>query len=108
MQQTYSGLSLGTPVSAKEYTKQFKNNNNTVLPTETKRLDIEMNQSDWNDDENSTPHRDASLQPPPPSASQHSETSPKTITPTDHAFGGVHRKTGFPTGNTRSTAVVSS
>ena len=36
MQQAYSGLSLGTPVCAKEYTEQFKKNNNTVLLTETK------------------------------------------------------------------------
>ena len=36
MQQAYSQLSLGTPVRAKEYTEQFKKNNNTVLLTETK------------------------------------------------------------------------
>ena len=107
MQQAYSGLSLGTPIRAKEYTEQFKKNNNTVLLTEMKRLDIAMDQSDWNDNEDSTPHGDTSSQLPPPSASEHSETSPKTITLTDHTFGGAHRKTGFPTGNTRSTVVVS-
>ena len=46
MQQAYSGLSLGTPVQAKEYTEQFKKNNNTVLLTETKRLDIATDQSE--------------------------------------------------------------
>ena len=66
MQQAYSGLSLGTPIRAKEYTEQFKKNNNTVLLTETKRLDIETDQSDWNDHEDSTPQGDASSQLPPP------------------------------------------
>ena len=107
MQQAYSGLLLGTPVCAKEYTKQFKKNNNTVLLTETKRLDIATNQGDWNDDEDFSSHGHPSLQPPQPSASAYSETLPKTITPSDHAFGSARRKTGFPMGSTRSTAVVS-
>ena len=46
MQQTYSGLLLGTPVHAKEYTEQFKKNNNMILLTETKHLDIAPNESD--------------------------------------------------------------
>ena len=66
MQQAYSGLSFGTPVRAKEYTEQFKKNNNTVLLTETKRLDITTDESEWNDDEDSTQHGDASSQLPPP------------------------------------------
>ena len=106
MQQVYSGLSFGTPVRAEEYTEQFKKNNNTVLLTETKRLDIATDQSNWNDDKDSTPHQQSS-QPPLPSASEDSETSPKTITPSHHTFSGAHRKTGFPIGNTRSTVVVS-
>ena len=36
IQHAYPGLSLGTPVRAKEYTEQFKKNNNTVLLTKTK------------------------------------------------------------------------
>ena len=107
MQQAYSGLSLGTSVRAKEYTEQFKKNNNTVLLTETKRLDIATDLSDWNDDKDFSSHRHSSALLPLPSASADSETSPKTITPTDHTYGGAHRKTGFPTGSTRSTAVVS-
>ena len=96
MQQAYSGLSLGTPVRAKEYTEQFKKNNNTVLLTETKQLDIATAKSDWNVDEGYTSHRHPSSQLPLPSASEDSET----ITPSDHTFGGARRKTGFPTGNT--------
>ena len=53
-----TGLSLGTPVHAKEYTEQFKKNNNTVLLTETKRLDIVPNESDWDDDQDFTSHGD--------------------------------------------------
>ena len=74
--------------------------------TETKRLNIATDQSDWNDDDFSS-HGHSSLQLPLPSASADSETSPKTITPSDHAFSGARRKTGFPMGSTRSTAVVS-
>ena len=108
MQQTYSGLLLGTPVHAKEYTKQFKKNNNTVLLTKTKQLDIAPNESDWDDDQDFTSHGDTAAPPPPPVASAHTDTVPKTITPTENAFGGVQRKTNFSTGKNRSMAVISS
>ena len=35
MQQAYTSLTLGMPVRAKEYSKQFKKNNNTLVLTET-------------------------------------------------------------------------
>ena len=56
MQQAYSGLLLGTPVHAKEYTEQFKKNNNTVLQTEMKHLNIVPDQSDWDDHQDFTSH----------------------------------------------------
>ena len=108
MQQTYSGLSLETPVCAKEYTEQFKKNNNTVLLTKTKWLDIAPNESDWDDDQDFTSHGDMAALLPPPVASADTDTVPKTITPTKNAFGGVQRKTNFSTGKNRSTAVISS
>ena len=89
MQQTYSRLSLGTPVCAKEYTEQFKKNNNTILLTETKHLDIAPNESDWDDDQDFTSHGDTALPPPPPVNSTKIDTVPKTITPTENAFGGA-------------------
>ena len=89
MQQTYSWLSLVTPVHAKEYTEQFKKNNNTVLLIETKWLDIVPNESDWDDDQDFTSDGDTAAPPPPPVASAHTDTVPKTITPTENAFGGV-------------------
>ena len=89
MQQTYSGLSLGTPVRAKEYTEQFKKNNNTILLTETKRLDIAPNESDWDDDQDFTSHGDTASPPPSPVDSTETDTVPKTITPTENAFGGA-------------------
>ena len=107
MKQTYSGLSLGTPVHAKEYTEQFKKNNNTVLLTETKQLDIVPNESDWDDNQDFTSHGDTTAPPPPPVASAHTDTVPKTITPSKNTFGGVQRKTNFSTGKNRSTAVIS-
>ena len=36
MQQAYTGLTLGTPVRAKEYSEQFKKSNNTLVLTKTK------------------------------------------------------------------------
>ena len=107
MQQTYSGLSLGTPVHAKEYTKQFKKNNNMLLLTETKRLDIAPNESDWDDDQDFTSHGDTASPLPLPVDSVETDTVPKTITPTENAFGRAQRKTNFSTGKNRSTAVIS-
>ena len=83
MQQAYSGLSLGTPIRAKEYTEHFKKNNNTVLLNETKRLDITTDESEWNDDQDQTLHRVSSPQLPPPPGTDNIETTPKTITPSD-------------------------
>ena len=107
MQQTYSGLLLGTPVHAKEYTEQFKKNNNTILLTETKCLDIVPNQSDWEDDQDFTSHGDTTSPPPLPADFATIDTVPKTITLTKNTFGRARRKTSFPTGKNRSTAVVS-
>ena len=89
MQQIYSGLSLGIPVCAKEYTEQFKKNNNTILLTETKRLDIAPNESDWDDDQNFTSHGNTASPLPPPVDYTKTDTVPKTITPTENAFGGA-------------------
>ena len=74
---------------AKEYTEQFKKNNNTILLTETKRLDILPNQSDWGDDQDFTSHGDTASPPPQPADSAEIDTVPKTITPTKNAFGGA-------------------
>ena len=106
MQQAYSGLSIGTPIRAKEYTEEFKKNNNTVLLTETKRLDIATDESKWNDDKDQLPHRYSSPQLPPPPGTDNIETMPKTITPLNGPFVGARRKTGFTGGASRPTAVI--
>ena len=98
MQQAYSGLSLGMPVRAKEYTEQFKKNNNTILLTKTKHLDIVPNQSDWDDNQDFTSHGYTASPPPPPADSAEIDTVPKTITPTENAFGRAQRKTSFSMG----------
>ena len=84
MQQAYSGLSLGTPVHAKEYTEQFKKNNNTILLTETKSLDTVSDQSEWDDDQDFTSQGDTASPPLPPADSADIDTVPKTITPTEN------------------------
>ena len=75
--------------------------------TETKRLDIVPDQSDWDDDQDFTVHRDTASLPPPPANSANTDTVPKTITQTESSFGRACRKTKFLTNTHRSTAVIS-
>ena len=63
MQQAYTGLTLGMPVRAKEYSEQFKKNNNTLVLTETKWIDLDNHPSQWEYDEDSA---SGNAQPPPP------------------------------------------
>ena len=86
MQQGYTGLTLGTPVRAKEYSKQFKKNNNTLVLTETKRLDVDNNPSEWDHKEDST---SGGAQPPPsllPPSPDPESTTPKAIRPSTSIF----------------------
>ena len=107
MQQSYTGLTLGTPVKAKEYSEQFKKNNNTLVLTETKRLDMDNNPSEWEYKEDST---SGGAQPPPsllPPSPDPDSTTPKAIRPSTCSFGGARHKTGLPTRAIHSTAVIS-
>ena len=79
MQQAYNGLSLGTPVRAKEYSEQFKKNNNTVVLPETKWIDDDNNPSRWEYKEDNV---SGSAQPPPtqpPPTRDPESTTPKNI-----------------------------
>ena len=93
VQQAYTGLTLGTPVRAKEYSEQFKKNNNTLVLTETKWIDVDNCPSQWEDDEDSA---SGNAQPPPsllpPSPDQES-TNPKGIQLSTSGFGGARHKT---------------
>ena len=107
MQQAYTGLTLGTPVRAKEYSKQFKKNNNTLVLTETKRLDVDTSPSEWEYKEDSA---SGGGQPPPslpPPSPDPESTTPKAIRPSTSSFGGARHKTELPTRAIRSTAVIS-
>ena len=107
MQQAYTGLTLGMPVRAKEYSEQFKKNNNTLVLTETKRLHMDNNHSEWEYEEDST-SGGAQLPPsPPPPSPDPDSTTPKAIQPSTNSFGGARHKTGLPTRAIRSTAVIS-
>ena len=106
MQQAYTGLTLGTPVRAKEYSKQSKKNNNTLVLTETKQIDLDNHPSQWEYDEDSV---SGNAQPPPsplPSSPDPESTTPKDIRPSTSGFGGARHKTELPTRATRSTAVI--
>ena len=79
MQQAYTSLTLGTPVRAKEYSEQFKKNNNTLVLTETKRLDVVNNPSEWEYEEDSA-SGGAQLPPSPlPQSPDPDSTTPKAI-----------------------------
>ena len=107
MQQAYTGLTLGTPVRVKEYSKQFKKNNNTLVLTETKSLDVDNNPSEWDHEEDST----SGGAPPPPSPLPPSpdpdSTTYKAMRPSTSSFGGARHKTALPTRAICSTAVIS-
>ena len=107
MQQAYTGLTLGTPVRAKEYSEQFKKNNNTLVLTETKQIDVDNCPSQWEDDKDSAL---GNAQPPPsplPPSSDPESTTPKEIRPSTSSFGGARHKTELPTRAIHSTAVIS-
>ena len=107
MQQAYTGLTLGMPVRAKEYSEQFKKNNNTLVLTETKRIDVDNSPSQWEDDEDSV---SGNAQPPPsptPPSPDPESTTPKEIRPYTSGFGGARHKTELPNRAIRSTAVIS-
>ena len=107
MQQAYTGLTLGTPVRAKEYSEQFKKNNNTLVLTETKRLDVDNNPSEREYEEDNA---SGGAQPPPlplPPSPNPDSTTPKAIPPSPSSLGGARHKTGLPTRAIHCTAVIS-
>ena len=107
MQQAYTGLTLGMPVRAKEYSEQFKKNNNTLVLTETKWIDLDNHPSKWEYDEDSASgNAQPSPSPPPPSPIPESST-PKDIRPSTSSFGRARHKTELLTGAICSTAVIS-
>ena len=107
MQQAYTSLTLGMPVRAKEYSKQFKKNNNTLVLTETKRLDMDNNPSEWEYEEDSTSEGAKPPPSPPPPSPDPDSTTPKAIPPSPRSFGGARHKTELPTRAICSTAVIS-
>ena len=107
MQQAYTGLTLGTPVRAKEYNEQFKKNNNTLVLTETKWIDLNNHPSQWEYDEDSASGNAQPPPSPPPPSRDPESTTPKDIRPSTSSFGGARHKTELPTRAICSTAVIS-
>ena len=79
MQQAYTGLTLGMPVRAKEYSEQFKKNNNTLVLTETKWIDVDNRPSQWEDDKDSALGNAQPPPSPPPPSPDPESTTPKEI-----------------------------
>ena len=106
VQQTCSGLTLGTPVRAREHTEQFCKSNNNLLLVPSKCIDEDpfAISEDWNDDPSS--HNTIT---PTTGENEHTDinlTSPKSYDQPIHSCGGARRKTGFPVGTTRPRAVI--
>ena len=70
-------------------------------------MDIAADDSEWNDKDDQPLYGGSSSPPPPPAGVDNTDTTLKTITPSDRAYRGARRKTGFPSGTTRLTAVIS-
>ena len=104
MQQAYIGLTLGTPVRAREYTEQFKKTNNRVVLTETKRLDVDNTASEWDDQQDSASGGAQLLSSHLLPSPNLDSTTPKSIQQSTSTFGGVQHKTDRPQ---CSTAVIS-
>ena len=113
IQQTFSGLALGTPVRVHEYTEQFMKTNQSVVLTPTKRVeqDSSLGASSWDIEEEDWQNiqpQTSQPQPTSPVTSQNTaNTTPKTIDQPVASQGGARKKTGFPTGVTRPSAVIS-
>ena len=91
MQQRYSGLTLHTPVHAKEYTRQFKQKNNVMILTDSKCIKVDDNliEDNWND---GADFNGISLPMPMPNVDTEA-TIPKTTNQPNGAFGGARQKT---------------
>ena len=87
MQQAYTGLSLGTPVRAQEYTEQFKKTNNTAVLTETKRLDVDNTPSEWDDQQDGASGGAQLLSSHLLSSPDLDSTTPKSIQESTSSFG---------------------
>ena len=115
LQQMYSGLTLGTPVWAKDYTADFLKQPDTIILTEAKQIDtaetgdLDQNEDNWNapDVQNTIPKSTINNTSTPNSTES---TTPKvgsaTADNTSAAFGGARRKTGSPPRSTRPSAVI--
>ena len=91
---------------AREHTEQFCKSNNNLLLVPSKCIDDDpfAVSEDWNDD----PSSQDTITPTPGEKEQkdNNVTSPKTYNQPIHSSGGARRKTGFPVGTTRPSAVI--
>ena len=88
------------------HTEQFCKSNNNLLLVLSKRIDDDpyAESEDWNND----PTTLDTITPTPGDNKQKDNniTSPKTYDQPINSSGGARRKTGFPVGTTRPSAVI--
>ena len=109
----FFGPCLGYTVCVTEYTEQFRKNNSSVVLTPTKRVDQdpyfgksywEIEEEDW---QTIRPQTSQSQETSVITGQDAESTTPKAIDQPVSSHGGAQKKTGFPTGVTRPSAVIS-
>ena len=96
MQQTYSGLTLGTLVHSQEYAEQFTKSNNSVLLTTTKCTEVDpyFGTDNWDDDIQLTQDQTVTHVQDNTVVTDADSTSLKTTNQPDSGYGGARQKTG--------------
>ena len=120
--QTFSGLTLGSPLRAQDYTTEFIKNNPPIVLTKSKRIEqepsvLDDNYDDWNQDTWSNPNSNINTNTdmnaeagttaactPAAATIDLDETTAKKI---DNSTRTTNRPTrGFPPGTTRPRAFI--
>ena len=111
IQQTYLGLTLGTPVHAKKFVSQFTTDNVVVL-TKSKHIETvqKSEYKDWNTDD-TWEGAQGNSSTPVMNCNNTDTTTPKTVdntapNSTTNHFGGARHKTGFLSQGYRPRATV--
>ena len=112
MQQTYSGLTLGTPVHAKDFVSKFTDTEDTLILTKNWRPTVtplddddfdEWNADSWEDSTTLTVDSMNGDEIPQTEVKQLAGAEPPGPS---HPSGGARRKTGFPANPNRPSATI--
>ena len=112
MQQMYSGLTLGTPVHAKDFVSKFTDTEETLILTKNRRPTVTPLDNDdfdeWNADswEDSTTLTVDSMNGDKIPQTEVKQLAGAEAPGPSHPSGGAQRKTGFPANPNRPSATI--